>query len=301
MTREAGTAHRAPEAAVFASVLLLLLFVASVFFSHRILARRTSTIEGQQGRESLLLAISRRPTFAFGFRNVLADAAWLEAVQVAGTRVMASGDYDRLASLIEAVVNFDPKFEVPYMMGGIVLSDSPAHVPDALKVLARGKTELPSLWRIPLYEGYILYFHKGDPLAGGMALEAASRIPGSPPYLPLLASRMYAEGRRPETALQFLGSMARNETDPARLKTFENRMRDVETERDILELESAVQRFRETQGVLPETLSDLVTAGIVERIPREPRGGKYHLAPDGSVLSNRLAHRLKVLRPHAAR
>jgi hypothetical protein len=273
----------------------------SVFFTHRILSARESGTEVRGGRESLLLAISRRPVFAFGFRNAFADAAWLGAVQAAGSRVMKGSDYDRLASLVETVINFDPKFDVPYLMGGILLSESPAHVPDALKILEKGKTALPSLWRIPFYEGYIRYFSQGDPVAGGMALEAASRIPGSPAYLPLLASRMYAEGRRPETALQFLSSMARNETDPARLKAFEDRMRDVETERDVLVLEDAVRQYRDVHAVSPRNLSDLVTGGFIVAVPLEPRGGEYILDPDGSVRSSRLHRRLKVFRPNATR
>jgi hypothetical protein len=112
---------------------------------------------------------------------------------------------------------------------------------------------------------------------------------------------MYAEGKRPETALQFLAAMARDETDPARLRALEERMRDVETERDLLVLERAVGRYRDSQGADPRTLTDLVAAGILAEVPREPRGGKYLLAPDGSVRSNRLTHRLKVLRPDAPR
>ena len=301
MIRGGRSVRRPWEAMLLASAAMTLLFGVSAFFSHRILSQRSTTIGERQGRESLLLAISRRPEFAFGFRNAFADAAWLEAVQVAGARAMEPADYDRLSSLIEAVINFDPRFEVPYLMGGIILSDSPAHVPDALKVLDRGKAELPAVWRIPFYEGYIRYFSQGDPVAGGMALEAAARIPGSPLYLPLLAARMFAEGRRPETALQFLAAMARDESDPTRLKALQSRMKDVETERDILELENAVERFREKKGAGPQSLSDLVDAGIVAEIPREPRGGKYLLAPDGSVRSTRLTHRLKVLRPRAAR
>ena len=60
--------------------------LVSIGFSWRLLPVRSfpgNRAEGPE-RTGLLAAISQRPEFAFGFRNVLADIAWLEAVQVAG-------------------------------------------------------------------------------------------------------------------------------------------------------------------------------------------------------------------------
>jgi hypothetical protein len=170
-----------------------------------------------------------------------------------------------------------------------------------MNILGRGRTELPADWRIPFYEGYVRYFSAGDPVGGGTALEAASRIPGSPPYLPFLASRMLAEGRCPETAMALLNAMVENESDPARLRALNARIREVATERDIQYLEDAVERFRRKAGRAPVSLQELVSEGIVMRLPREPAGGRYFLSPDGSVHSDRLSRRLKVLRPDARR
>lgn len=261
--------------------------------------RPAASLHSPEGGEvgSLLHKISRRPSLSFGFRNVLADVVWLQAVQVAGELSMPAAAYDRLAVLIDTVVNFDPEFDVPYLLGGLTLGDSPRHIPEALKILGRGRAELPSDWRIPFYEGYIRYFSQGDPAGGGLSLAEASRIPGSPPYLPFLASRMLSEGRRPETALALLSAMMNSESNPARRRALNDRIREVVTERDIQYLESAVERYRKTTRRTPGTLADLVTAGIIPEIPREPSGGRYLLSPDGSIHSDRLTHRLKVLRP----
>lgn len=91
-----------------------------------------------RGGPTLLEVVSRHPHFAVGFRNVLADFVWLEAVQVSGSRKMKPGDYDRLYDLLSTVVRFDPRFAVPYLLCGIVLGDSPGHAGAALDLLARG-------------------------------------------------------------------------------------------------------------------------------------------------------------------
>jgi len=210
---------------------------------------------------------------------------------------MTSGDYDRLSDLLSTVVRFDPRFAVPYFLGGIVLGDSPVHAGAALDLLARGERQFPSDWLFPFYTGYVQYFSLGNPEEGGMALLRAARIPGGPEYLPMLASRMLSEGNRPATALAFLQEMTQRETDPRRKASLEERIRRVEVERDLQLLEGAITEYTSRFGGPPSGLSELVRNGVLARIPEEPYGGRYHLTPDGRVWSDRAPReRLKVLR-----
>ncbi|HEX9191623.1 MAG TPA: hypothetical protein VF847_05965, partial [Candidatus Deferrimicrobiaceae bacterium] len=116
-----------------------------------------------------------------------------------------------------------------------------------------------------------------------------------PPYISLLATRMLSEGRHPETALALLDAMMREETDPERRKALIDRRAHVETERDLQILEEAVAAFRVRTGTPPSSLEDLVAAGLLRGIPREPGGGRYLLEPDGTVRSSRYRERLKVI------
>ncbi|MCR4309733.1 MAG: hypothetical protein NUW14_06920 [Deltaproteobacteria bacterium] len=245
-------------------------------------------------RPGLLYEISRKPEFAFGFRNVLADLAWLQAVQVAGNLKMTPSDYDRLFELLNIGANFDPKFDVPYLFGGLVLGESPQHAQKALHVLVRGKKQYPTDWRFPFYMGFTYYFSLGDAVAGGGAMAEAARLPGSPAYLPGLASRMLSEAREPEVALALLAPIFRQESDPARRAVLERRIREVTVERDLQMLERAVEKYREKTGAVPESLPDLVRKGILEGIPPEPNGGSYVIDRGGKVRSDRVSQRLRV-------
>ncbi len=277
----------------WAAVLALLV---SIGFSSLLTPLRSLPGSGREvpERTGLLSAVSRRPEFAFGFRSVLSDVAWLEAVQVAGNRKMTSWDYDRLYELLDVVSNFDPKFEIPYLLGGLVLGESPQHAQKALHVLGRGKEQYPADWRFPFYMGFTHYFSLGDGAEGGRAMAEAARLPGSPSYLPGLASRMLTEAREPETALKLLEPIVRQENDPARRAVLERRIREISVERDLQVLERAVERYREKTGVAPEDLSDLVREGILSAIPTEPSGGKYVLTERGKVRSDRVSQRLRV-------
>ncbi len=279
---------------------VLLLFAASVHFSARVFEERQLSArmaaKGSAAGDDLLAKIGRRPSFAFGFRNFLCDVVWLKAVQVSGARHMSREDYDRLYLLLDTVINFDPRFKVPYLLGGVILGDSPNHSREALLTLSRGLKNHPLEWRFPFYIGYIRYFSLGDPIGGGEALMDASNVRESPPYLPLLAARMLSEGRKPETALAFLEEMMRQETNPGRREALEARVRVVIVERDIQALEPAVEEYRRRTGKLPENMEALAAMGLIRAIPQEPNGGRYVVTPDGKVRSDRFAGRLKVFR-----
>ena len=122
----------------------------------------------------------------------------------------------------------------------------------------------------------------------------AARLPGSPAYLPGLASRMLSEAREPEVALALLAPIVRQESDPARRAVLERRIREVTVERDLQALERAVERYREKTGTAPTDLSDLVREGILASVPVEPNGGNYVIDRGGKVRSDRVAQRLQV-------
>jgi len=159
-----------------------LFFLLSVFVSARIVASTAAQPEAgrRRGSGSLLLEISRRPVFSFGFQNFLADVVWLQAVQVAGSRTMSHEDYDRLYSLLDAVTRYDRRFLIPYLVGGVLLGDSPPHAGDALRILARGRENYPEDWRLPFYMGYTWYYVIGDSRKGAVAMQERHFSRGAP-------------------------------------------------------------------------------------------------------------------------
>lgn len=279
-----------------AAVLALLVSMA---VSRQILEQRPlSDVGGEmQSRLGLIAAVSERPDFSFGFRNVFADMVWLEAVQVAGNARMPLREYDRLYHLLTVTSNFDPKFEIPYLLGGLVLGESPSHAREALQVLERGRVHHPIDWRFPFYIGFTHFFSVGDPEAAGKSMAEAARLPGSPAYLTGLAARMLSEAREPAVALSMLETIAYQESDPSRRSVLERRIREVTVERDLQMLEQAVERYRVKMGVDPAKLEDLVREGILPAIPAEPHGGNYLMMRGGKVRSDKVSRRLRVFRP----
>lgn len=277
-------------------IAVLLCFLVSIPFGWWIDKDRgvAGMARERNGAGSLILEISRKPALALGFRNFLADLVWLQAVQVSGEQKLSRDEYDRFFLLLNAVANYDPRFEIPYLVGGLVLGESPDHGREALRILERGLDQYPDRWRIHYYMGYTYYFSLGNPAAGGRSMMNAARLPGSPAYLAGLGTRMLSEGRDPAAALAFLSTMEREETDESRREFLRRRIRVVAVERDLQTLEHAVAEYRRTTGSPPGGLADLVRAGLIPGIPKEPNGGAYLLLPDGTVRSDKVMGRLKV-------
>jgi hypothetical protein len=277
----------------------LVLLSASAAVSLSVVARRGgpgSSAESRGPGAFLLGEVSRHPEFSFGFRNLLSDILWLEAVQVSGSKVMTRAHYDRLVPLLDAVVNFDPRFRVAYLLGGLFVTESKEHGLPAVRLLDRGREAFPGDWRFPFYIGYTRYFSLGQPVEAGRSMMDASRLPGSPEYLPRLAARMLAEGRDPETALSFLRLMVAQETDPDRRAILMRRARDLAVERDLQRIDRALEAYRSRNGRPPGNLESLVREGDLDRIPEEPNGGRYGMAPDGTAYSTSTRERVRVLR-----
>ncbi len=194
---------------------------------------------------------------------------------------MTPTEYDRLYVLLNVEADLDPKFEMPYLLGGLVLGESTHHARKALRVLGRGKEQYPADWRFPFYMGYTHYFSLGETETAGKAMAEAAQLPGSPAYLPGLASRMLSEAKDPGKALAMLETIVRQESDPLRRAVLERRIREVTVERDLQALEWAVESYREKMGAVPRELSDLVRAGILPGIPAEPNGGRYVIERGG--------------------
>jgi hypothetical protein len=249
-----------------------------------------------EGSGALLEAISRRPSLGFGFRNALADLVWLQAIQVAAPFKMTDSDLGRLAKLLNVVIRFDPRHKIPYVFGGILLGDSQTYAGEALRLLELGHRQFPDEWQMLAYAGYTRYFTLGDPLGGGEAFRDAARIPGSPPFLPFLASRMLTVGRDPNTALEFLLAMLPEEKDPANRARIERRIGEVVVERDLQLLEKGIAEYRASTGRVPGSLRDLLAGRFIDRIPEEPFGGRYQLSPDGKVSSSTIKTRMRVFR-----
>ncbi|WP_447979514.1 tetratricopeptide repeat protein [Candidatus Nitrospira bockiana] len=233
-----------------------------------------------------------------GYHHVSADVLWLRFIQVLGKKRNTANDYQWMYHALDVITTLDPQYAYAYQVGGIVLSELAHRIDLSNEILHKGLEANPQVWWLPFNIGYNYFFYLGDPGRAAGYIARAAKLPGSPDYLPGLATRMYAEAGNPDVALSFLEAMWRQTDNEVIKAELEKRMKELIIERDIRQLESAVAQYRERHGAYPNLPQDLIRSGILARIPEEPFGGEYRVdSKTGAVTSSSHPKRLHVYRP----
>jgi len=238
-----------------------------------------------------------------GYHHLGADLIWLRAIQVLGDKVVHDQDYQWLYHALDVVTTLDPPYLYAYDVGGTVLAELAGRYDLSNQILEKGLEPNPQSWRLPFLLGFNHFFHLGQPRQAADYMARAAGARGMlhegppPPYIPRLASRLYAQGKSPEVALEFLEAMLLQTTEPLIREQLQRRIRRIGLERDLQLLETATQRYKQVNGRHPSYLSDLVASGLLAAIPEEPYGGRYlYDSETGEVSSSTHAERMRVYR-----
>lgn len=236
---------------------------------------------------------------ALGFDNVVADFYMLRAIQYFGNSDNGRDNYKYLFPLVDLVSELDPKWPEPLLWGGIAVQrnlgrETWINTAESTRLLQKGAERFPGEWRFQVYTAYNLSTFHHDYLAAAKVLEKAVGHPEAPDWIPSLVTRLYSSAGDLETAQAFAAVMAGESEDPTIAELMNQRLIDIETEKRLRRLEHAVEEFKQREGRLPTRLEELVSAGIVTRLPQEPRDGDWSITEAGEVKSSAMPRRLLI-------
>lgn len=230
-----------------------------------------------------------------GYRQVVADLIWLQAVQHIGTKRDTQLGHTWTYHAVDVLTDLDPTFVPPYQATGLFLGVLVGRHDEGVAILRKGIQHNPASWQLPFLAGYISYYERCDPAAGGEFFRMAARVPGAPAYLPQLAARMTVESGDSSAALEFLQHFSRNVTDERVREALFRRVKEIVQEQDLRLLEESISRYRTRYGQAPAKLEDLMLHGIIARLPVDPLGGQYELnSLTGAVTASSTRERLRI-------
>ncbi len=243
-----------------------------------------------------------KPTL-LGYHHFGADLIWLRAIQVLGDKVVRDQDYQWLYHALDVVTTLDPQYLYAYDVGGTVLAELAGRYDLSNQILEKGLTPNPQSWRLPFLLGFNHFFHLGQPRQAADYMAHAAGARGMlhegppPPYIPRLASRLYAQGKSPDVAIEFLEAMLLQITESEIRDQLQRRIRRIGLERDLQVIERAIYQYEKAMQRKPAALADLVSNGMLKSIPGEPYGGSYVFDPKtGEVSSNTHNERMRAYR-----
>lgn len=230
-----------------------------------------------------------------GYRQIVADLIWLRVLQYVGVRDQTPEGYRWAYYAGDVLTDLDPKFVFAYQGLGTVFAIAADQVEESIKLLKKGMQENPEVWNLPFLLGYNYYFELHDPATAATYFQTAASLPGSPKYLPQLAARMMIEAGAPDAALEFLQRLYAQVQDEQIREGLALRIKGALVERDLRVLEEGVKLYRDRVGKFPGSLQDLVSKGILVRIPVDPFGGEYQVSSsNGSVSSTKMQDRFRL-------
>ncbi len=246
--------------------------------------------------------------FSFGLRSVVSDLMFLQAIQVHGGRGSAmvtaqqgARDDRAMNRLLTYATDLDPQFAGAYRFAGNAmprqtLDGKVTNVLQAEALLAKGVRERGDDWHIPFALGFLQSYYLARFEEAGRSFAAAARLPGAPGYLGLLATRSLTEGGDLRLAEQLAAAMADQATEESTQREWQERLLDLQMERQLREIEAAAARYAARRGQHAASIAALVRAGELAGVPREPHGGQYVLE-DGEARST-VKERLRIRGRH---
>ena len=218
----------------------------------------------------------------------LADVYWTRVVQYYGNK-QAQNDANiaLLWPLLDVTTTLDPQLIIAYRFGSTFLSEAPprgAGRPDlGVQLIERGIRENPEYWRFYEDLGFIYYFDLNDPPKAAQAFLDGSKKPGALIWMKTFAAKISEQGETREIAQQLWSEVYDSATDAEIKQNALTHLKLLRAEADCEKLDLIFGEYEKRFGHAPESIRDLVSAGLLPGIPVDPEGHPYVLSPEGKA------------------
>ena len=225
---------------------------------------------------------------SLGYSGLAADIYWTRAVQYfGGKHHVRSQRYDLLKPLLDLATDLDPQLTVAYEFGSFFLAQKPpegAGDPQAaVDLVKKGIASNPGDWRLFYHLGFVEYEERKDAIAAARAFEEGSKLPGSLPWMKVMAAAMRQKGGEIETA-RYLWTNIYESTDDRLMK--ENalyRLMALRVDEEVLNLERMTAEYQARSGTYPRNWQQIMAMGWLKGVPVDPSRTPYRLMPEGRV------------------
>jgi len=270
---------------------LLAVLLASGFFCVWKLQKKMDALRAgmQQEQDELTLRSPRvMKKLSLEYAPLMAALYWTRVVQYYGEKHrFHDQNLQLLWPMLDITTTLDPNLVVAYRFGAVFLSDAPprgAGEPDrGIRLLERGIAANPDVWRLYQDLGNVYYFDKKDYVKASQAYEAGGRFPGTPPFMKIMAAKIAAEGESLETSYALWLDIYQTAANEQIRKNAEDHLRLVKAERDMVEINRLAGEYQKKSGKRATRMGELVQAGLLPGLPRDPDNYPYVIGDDGKA------------------
>jgi tetratricopeptide (TPR) repeat protein len=234
---------------------------------------------------------------SLGHATLVANLYWLRAVQYIGDPRADVRGWEKLFPALDLVTDLDPRHGYAYQVGGNILAAA-GRIDESNRLLEKGAANVPDRYILPFHRGVNAFMYAGDYALAGRWFERAATVPGAPLHMREAVMALYVKGNQADAAISFLEHMIAASGDAELRKALEEQLQQAHLERAALEIDEAVERYRERYQRLPRSVHELSSASLLAAIPPDPYGGSWVLDEEGRAHSS--VHARRVMRPMTA-
>jgi hypothetical protein len=215
---------------------------------------------------------------SLGFDSLAADYYWLQAIQLVGGAVADPSKHGyTIGRLIDVLTQLNPHVDHPYRFAAIWMTASEDDVRFANQLMQRGIERHPQDWRNHFYKGFNHFYYLKEYAEAADELEAATRLPGSPPYLTRLVPRLRAHSEGLDVAAALLQELHRNAPGEKARAEYAKALDEIHTERRARRLDAAREEYQRRRGRDIERVEDLLAGPdpVLQKLPEELHGWEW--------------------------
>ena len=225
------------------------------------------------------------------YAPLTADLYWTRVVQYYGNKhVRRDANIELLWPLLDVTTTLDPNLLVAYHFGGMFLSDTPprgAGQPElGIELLQRGIRANPEYWRFYEDLGFIYYFDLRDYPKAAEAFLEGSKKPSAMIWMKTFAARISEKGESLETSAMLWSEVYHSTSDPNIKKNAEIHLQLLRARADCEELKKLAAEYKKRTGRPPDSVRDLVNAGLLPALVVDPLGVVYWFDLEGNAQIN---------------
>lgn len=255
-----------------------LLFVATIAVQMRIDRHGANA----QAEELLLTSPTTIKRLSLGYDALLGDIYWTRAVQYYGARVGLPGaKFDLLWPLLDIATALDPKLVIAYRFGAIFLSQpgsaGAGRADLAVKLVERGIAANPNEWALYSDLGFVQYWQLKDYPSAAATYLRGSKVPNAPLWLGMMAARIEQRGGSIETSRMIWSEIYQSTKVPEIRKKALAMLEGLKAEQDQEQLSALAGQYKARFGHNPNSMRQLIDAGLIGSLPVDPEGYPYRL------------------------
>jgi tetratricopeptide (TPR) repeat protein len=276
------------------AALLLIVFLAAGFVGVWQLQRRIDAETKSTAAEIDEVSV-RSPNvvkrISLEYGPLAAAMYWTRAVQYYGFKhYTGQRNLQLLWPLLDIATTVDPQLIVAYRFGAIFLAQKAptgAGRPDlAVELLERGLKANPDEWRLYQDMGYVYYFDEHDYQKASQAFLKGSENPKAYIWMKVLAAKIAGEGESLETSYFLWQQVYTTTTDEMIKQNAADHLAMIKSTLDRKQIDRLADEYEKQTGHRATRIAELVQAGLLKGVPRDPDGFPYVLGEGGKAELN---------------